>query len=604
MPKTVASKQIWERFLRNETTSLQKTGLSNDIIESWNFCRQQQVNPYSGVPGQVLDLQLFKQKKQENQLLLDLAKPHVKQLQDFLKGWRYIVAITDRDGYILQQEGEKTVKDAAYKIFFKEGSKWNESEVGTNAIGLALRLKKPISIKEYEHFSVASQAWNCTAAPIFDQNDDVIGALNISSLYRSINYDYVLASVKLAADFISLEWKNKQQKDMEVLMRTGFGAERNCIVSSSNDVICSLPMELLPDYKDYIGFSLTTLSNETDIHLSDQRVPIFNENRVVGYRIPVQVSENDASFFVFKGLEGESEKFQGVLEKARKVAVKDTPVYIYGETGTGKDLLAQAIHDNSKRSNGPFLTINCGAVPEGLLESELFGYESGSFTGANNKGHKGKLQQADGGTLFLDEIEEMPLSMQVALLRALQQKEITRIGGTQLIRLNLRIIAASNKDIRQLVKQGSFREDLFYRIYVFPIQVPPLKERKEDIVHFIRDYFRRKQWLPTWRFRLEKIFMQGEWSGNVRELYNALERCEILYSDKIPGDRDLIQLVSSLEPFQMEADNMESYDFKTQLEVNNIKKALTKYNGRVSDAAEGLGMSKATLYRKLKKYNL
>lgn len=604
MSKALVSKQTWGRFLENETLPLQETGLSSDIIESWHYCRQHQVNPYGGTARQTLDPKLLKQKMEKSKLLLNLAKPHIGQLQDFLKGWRYITTLTDQDGYILQQDGEKTVINAAHKIYFKEGAKWDEIEVGTNAIGLALRLKKSITVKGYEHFSVASQAWNCTAAPIFDQNDKVIGVLNISSLYRSINYDYVLASVKLAADSISLEWRNQRQEDMEVLMRTGFGYEQNCIASSANDEICSLPMQLLPSYQEYVGSSLTKLSDETDIQLSNQRIPILNKNRIIGYRTPVTIPEHETSSIIFKGLKGTNDKFQNVLDEVRKVAVKDTSVYIYGETGTGKDLIAQAIHDNSKRSNGPFLTMNCGAVPEGLLESELFGYESGSFTGANNKGHKGKIQQADGGTLFLDEIEEMSLSMQVALLRALQQKEITRIGGSNLIRINIRIITASNKDIRQLVKQGKFREDLFYRIYVFPIQIPPLRERKEDIIHFIRDYFRRKKWLPTWHSRLEGIFMQGEWRGNVRELYNALERCEILYSDKEPSERDLFQLISSLEPFQIETENTEAYDYKAQLEINNIKKTLAKFNGRVSDAARGLSMSKATLYRKLKKYDI
>ncbi|WP_174614615.1 sigma-54-dependent Fis family transcriptional regulator [Virgibacillus ihumii] len=604
MSKALVSKQTWNHFLENEALPLQETGLSSDIIESWHYCRRHQVNPYDGIADRILDPKLLEQKMKKNKLLLDLAKPHIRQLQNFLKGWKYITTLTDRDGYILQQDGEKTVKNAAYKIYFKEGAKWDEIEVGTNAIGLALRLKKPITVKGYEHFSIASQEWNCTAAPIFDQYDEVIGALNISSLYHSINYDYVLASVKLAADSISLEWKNQKQEDMEVLMRTRFGSEQNCIVSSINDEICSLPMELLPGYQEYVGATLTTLSEETDIQLSNFRTPILNENRIIGYRTPVTIPGHDDDSVVFKGLKGTSEKFHSVLSQVEKVAVKDTPVYIYGETGTGKDLVAQAIHDNSKRSNGPFLTVNCGAVPEGLLESELFGYESGSFTGANNKGHRGKFQQADGGTLFLDEIEEMSSSMQVALLRALQQKEITRIGGSNLIRVNIRIITASNRDIRQLVKQGKFREDLFYRIYVFPIQIPPLKERKEDIIHFIRDYLQRKKWMPSWHKRLEKIFMQGEWRGNVRELYNALERCEILYADKEPNDRDLFQLVSSLEPVQVENSNTEVSTYKEQLEINRIKKALAKCNGKVSDATEELSMSKATLYRKLKKYNI
>ncbi|KKE77918.1 sigma-54-dependent Fis family transcriptional regulator [Oceanobacillus caeni] len=608
MGRKVVSKQIWQRFLYEGTIGLKETNISSEIIESWQFCRNQNVNPYCGKAGKVLDLQSLKRKKKQNQLLLDLAKPHIEQLRDFLKGWRYVTTLTDCDGYILFEEGENTVKHAADKIYFIEGAKWGEKEVGTNAIGLALRLKKPITVKGYEHFSVASQAWNCTAAPIFGQDDNLIGVLNISSLYRSINYNYVLASIKLAADSISLDLKQQVQEDLELLIQPDFNSDQNAIICSTNEVIYSLPTGLSSTYHSLIGCTLSEFIKETDIQLSNLRIPIKNGNRIIGYRIPIEMPFKDSSTLNFKGVKGTSATFQKVLEDVKKVSATDTSVHIYGETGTGKEVISQTIHDNSSRSNGPFLTINCGALPEGLLESELFGYEPGSFTGANNKGYKGKLQQANGGTLFLDEIEEMSSSMQVSLLRALQQREITRIGGTGSIRLNIRIITASNEDIRKLVKEGKFRKDLFYRIYVFPIQIPPLRERKEDIKHFINDYCERERWFPSWIRRLEKIFMQGEWQGNVRELYNALERCKILFTNQTPNDEELLQLVSVLEPTSLSAKSqpkkIENYDVRTQLEIKRMKEALAKYNGRVSRAAEELNISRATLYRKIKKFNL
>lgn len=596
------SRQIWEHFLKNESVT-KKEDLKEDIITSWYYCKDNNVNPYSGVAKDVLDLSTLEQKRKENEMLLQLARPHIQQLQEFLKGWRYITTITDRDGYILLEQGEKTVSMEANKINFTEGSKWVESEVGTNAIGLALRLKKSISVMGYEHFSVASQQWNCTAAPIFDHNNEVISIFNVSSLYRSINYNYILACVQLAANSISLAWKNQMEQDVKFLKQSEWSDEGISIVCTFNDVICSLPNKLLPAYQEYIGHSITTFSRETNIDVARSQIPIIHKERMIGYRVPITIPEKETSVY-FRGIKGTSTAFQKVLDKVKKVAPKGTAVHLFGETGSGKELIAHAVHENSNYANGPFITVNCGAVPESLLESEFFGYESGAFTGANHKGNKGKLEQADGGTLFLDEVEEMPPSMQVLLLRAIQERAITRIGGTETIPLNFRMITASNEDIRELVKQGKFREDLFYRIYVFPITIPPLRERKEDIKYMIQDYLRKSNWFPSWHLRLEKIFMEAEWKGNVRELYNALERCEILYGDEVPTDAAIMELVSILEPVSLKEKNAEDYRFTERIEIEKIKEELIHQTGNVPAAAEELGMSRATLYRKIKKYNL
>lgn len=606
MEYSVVSKQCWERFLGGDLPDSNDTSIPMEIVESWHLCRDENVNPYDGKARKVLDLNALREKKKQNKKLIELAKPHISQLRNFLKGWRCLINLTDSNGYILLEFGDKTLLNAARKLNFREGANWGEKEVGTNAIGLALRLKKPITVKGYEHFSVASQPWNCSSAPIFDQHDNLIGALNISSLSGDINDDYVLASVKLTASHISLEWKYKMHQDLKVLT-TGFTSEKQVIVCSLNEVIYSFPRELYPQYHKYIGSPLSELIKEGTLQFSNNRIPIKMEERMIGYKIPIEKTDHHSKIN-FKGVQGTSDNFQNVIELVKQVSIKDTPVHIYGETGTGKELIAEAIHDNSNRSQGPLMKINCGALPAGLLESELFGYEPGAFTGANNKGYKGKLEQANNGTLFLDEIDEMSPTMQVSLLRALQQKEIMRIGGSNVTSLNIRIVTACNKDLRKLVKENKFREDLFYRIYVFPIQLPPLREREEDIKYFIEDFFQRQKWFPNWYHRLETVFLQGEWHGNVRELYNALERCEILYSDKTPSDEDLLQLVSVLEPMKMpescHSQSSENCDFKAQLELNKIKETLAKYNGKVASAAEELNISKATLYRKLKKHNL
>lgn len=601
MKQDITSKQIWEQFLKNEST-IEKHNLKNDIISSWHYCKNNEVNPYDGVANHILDSSTLAKKQKDNTLLLQIAKPHIEQLQDFIKDWHYIVTITDNDGYILLEQGEKTVHKEARKINFTTGSKWVEREVGTNAIGLALRLQKPITVMGYEHYSRASQQWNCTASPIYDHDGKVLGVFNVSSLYRSLNYNYILACIKLAANSISLAWKQQIEEDINTLKQSNLLKKDNIIICLFNDEICSMSENLYAAYRQYIGQSIQTLITEENLVVSGNQISITHKDREIGYTVSIPVPKKQSSIY-FKGIIGTSESFQEVLEKVKKVAKRSTAVHIYGETGVGKELIAESIHESSLYADGPFLTVNCGAVPESLMASELFGYEHGAFTGASNQGSKGKLESADGGTLFLDEIEEMSLSMQVFLLRALQEKKITRIGGKKEISLNFRIITASNEDIRHLVKQKRFREDLFYRLYVFPITIPPLRDRKEDIKHMIQYYLKENNWFPTWQAQLEDVFTKADWRGNVRELFNALERCEILYRDERPTKEKLLEQISVLNPMTF-TDIKESLRFTEELEKESIKRELIKYEGNVSMAAEALSMSRATLYRKLKKYNL
>ncbi|GGB38326.1 AAA domain-containing protein [Virgibacillus dakarensis] len=595
------SKENWRSFINDGC--IEENNMPNELIDSWKLCRQQGVNPFNGVADRILDENDLKQRLKKNQLLIDLAEPHINKLGRFLRGWKFITVLTDKDGYILRSNGDRSVKQEANGIQFYEGAKWDEAEVGSNAIGLAQRFIKSFAIRGFEHFAVASQMWNCSASPILDHNKNLLGILNISSLYPSINHNYVLASVKLAADSISLNWRNKIQEDIELLMKNKYSLDPHSVVCTSDHIVYSLPRELLPSYHKYIGEPLKKFREE--VKLCEIDIPITTGNRVIGYRIPIDMAEEEeASSVYFQGVTGTSKSFQKVLEAVRKVAPTNAAVHIYGETGTGKELVAQAIHENSSRADGPYVSLNCGAIPEQLLESELFGYEPGAFTGASKKGYKGKLEMADGGTLFLDEIGDMSESMQVALLRVLQQKELTRIGGDHSIKVNVRIISAANVDIRKLVQQGKMREDLFYRIYVFPITVPPLRERKEDIKALIKDYCRRTNWYPGWLNKLETIFTKGSWSGNIRELHNALERCNILFSDITPTDKDLHELMSSWDQFN-QSDSGETFaDFREQLEYNNIQQALTNNNGNVPQAAKELRISRSTLYRKMKRYNL
>jgi transcriptional regulator of acetoin/glycerol metabolism len=601
MTSAVVSKQTWMSFVKEG--SIDERILSNEIIQSWQFCRQHKVNPFDGVTTKILEKEDFENKIRENHLLLDLTKQNLPQLQKFLKGWSYVTILTDSDGCILYRTGENTIVKAAEHISFKEGVTWIEEEVGTNAIGLVKRLQTPINVNGYEHFARASHSWNCFAAPIINQKQELIGVLNISSMCPPSNVHYVLSSVQLAAESISLAWKKKVQEDIGWLLSNCYFTDSPSIICTQDKTICALSHQLIPNYQGLIGFSITEVDKE-ELKLSKTLIPIINENRIIGYRIPIIDKKEQTSTFIFNGIQGISKKYHYMLEEVEKVAPTEAPVHILGETGTGKELIAEAIHHNSHRSTGPFIKLNCAAIPEQLLESELFGYEPGAFTGANKKGYKGKFEQADGGTLFLDEIGDIPHSMQKALLRVLQQKELTRLGGTDVRKVNVRIITAANIDIRDLVKQGKMREDFFYRIYVYPVIIPPLRERKEDIKSLIEAFFQKEHWLPHWRKRLISIFTKSQWLGNVRELQNSLERCKILYENKVPTDDELFQLTLALEAKSLNNTYTEANSFRAELEIKKIKEALIKYKGHVSNAAKELNISRATLYRKMKKYDL
>jgi PAS domain S-box-containing protein len=308
----------------------------------------------------------------------------------------------------------------------------------------------------------------------------------------------------------------------------------------------------------------------------------------------------------------DSPQMQQVIELVLQVADKDSTIMIQGESGVGKEIVAKIIHRISKRKDGPYIKINCGAIPENLLESELFGYEEGAFTGAKRGGKIGLIEMANGGTLFLDEIGELSLSLQVKLLRFLQEREITRVGGTTPIPINTRLICATNRDLKKMVEEGSFGEDLFYRLFVVPILIPPLRERKKDIKpliqHFLdkfnSKYNMNKEIGPE---VMEKL-IEYSWPGNVRELENVIERLVVSTRGRVIGDVDLqtTNLAAPNNKGDFRVEVSEIIPLKDAVEMTEKKlliEALEKYKV-MGEAAEALGVDRTTVLRKLRKYGI
>jgi PAS domain S-box len=361
------------------------------------------------------------------------------------------------------------------------------------------------------------------------------------------------------------------------------------------------------------GIIIGAISCEQDItqivRLNEKLANTSSELRDLQKKIP---PPNDP----FGKIIGKGQSIRRTISVARKISTSEATVLITGESGVGKELFAQAIHMASPRASKPLIALNCGAIPTALFESELFGYNRGAFTGAEKKGKPGKLELAHGGTLFLDEVGELPLTLQVKLLRVLQDRCFYRLGGTEPITVNTRIIAATNRDLEKMIQAGEFREDLYYRLNVITLEVPPLRERTEDIPELVQTFLhesalRHNKPMPSLDPAVIVAFLNYHWPGNVRELYNVAERLAVLADEGILEAKYLPQAFqrSQFEPIHQSDSTSARIIYNPKLrsyseELERISEALKKTHGNKSAAAELLGISRGTLYYKLKQYAL
>lgn len=411
-------------------------------------------------------------------------------------------------------------------------------------------------------------------------------------------FDVVITDLKMPKmDGLQLLQKIKERNPgIPIILITAFGTIESAVYAMKEGAF------------DYITkpFEEETLKLAVKRALDMSR--LYNENRYLR-------SELEANYG-FHNLIGNSPQMMRALKMAGEVSQMDTTVLILGESGTGKELIAKAIHLNSKRSKGPFIAVNCAALPENLLESELFGYEKGAFSGAYRT-KPGRIELASGGTLFLDEIAELPFLLQGKLLRFLQEKEFERLGGTRTLKAYTRVLCSTNRNLRQMVNEGRFREDLYYRINVFPITSPPLRERKEDIIplaiYFLKQFSGKMgKKLPRLSKEAERVLLNYRWDGNVRELENVIERALILSEEDvvIPMHFPLeIQEKSRVRKGLTVGDFMnmklpEQGISLEELEKSLILKALEKSRGNKTKAAALLNLSRATLRYRLKKLGL
>ncbi len=600
-------------------------------------------------------------KVDENRGLFSHALPVMETLYEQIVNTHSMVILTDAHGTILHAMGDDDFLEKADRVALCAGVAWSEQSKGTNAIGTAIAEQAPTLVHADQHYLTANHFLTCSAAPIINHQGRLIGVLDVTGDQRSF-HKHTMALVRMSAQMIENQLFSAAFDDSITL----HFHSRPEFIGTLMEGIASFSMSgrFLSANRSglfQLGLSLSALQAHTFSSLFGMPVSaLFDHYRTSmptlldlclhnGVRVSARAELRPANlFFQSEGKladdaprkserpagkkEGHSEeavrqrrlsslryldtgdeKLAAIIRKVNLVMGRDIPILITGETGTGKELLAQAIHNDSPRAEGPFVAVNCASIPESLIESELFGYEDGAFTGARKKGSTGKILQANGGSLFLDEIGDMPLGLQARLLRVLQERLVMPLGSNKSIPVNVALICATNRNLRDMIAKGQFREDLYYRLNGLVVRLPPLRERSdlEVVIHRLLAA-EASGAPPTVSSEVMALFKQHNWPGNFRQLTNLLRTAIVMAGsarevqrEHLPEDflDDLGQLsaraemapTSAMPALATGAARLEDVELLT------IQKAMDEHRGNVSAAARALGVSRNTIYRKLQK---
>jgi transcriptional regulator of acetoin/glycerol metabolism len=562
----------------------------------------------------------------------------------------HILTYFDGDGVMLSAHGDAHRRELLAQINFAPGARWTEQAAGTNGVGTALVESRAVEVFASEHFVAAWQPWTCASVPVRDAGR-VVGVVDITSPWEARHPSLIVCAGALArAIEARLDSVASQRTEIirEALRRgdrlawLGLDARGKIVATgpasslSTLDAAALSPSALASVIARLRREGATAGEFEEVLEVDGRSVRVLcmaleHEGRAIGgvLRIasgtPVRgklLVRPSHSLYGFEDILGSSPALVHQVALARTAARNALPVLILGESGTGKELFAQAIHSAGERARGPFVAVNCGAIPQSLLEAELFGYEAGSFTGGRKEGNTGRFEDAEGGTLFLDEVSELPPTAQAALLRVLQEREVTRIGSSTPRRLDVRIIAATNKDLREEIRVSRFRQDLFFRLDVLVLELPALRDRREDVPAIAEHYLAEAQ-AALGRSGLglspdaTAALAAHAWPGNIRELKNVVERTaatapgpEIAVHD-LPaelrpmdrgeatarrGGEELAAFGQSPGALALPVDPLE--------EEAALRNALEAFSWNVVRAARALGISRRTMYRKLEKYGI
>ncbi len=641
--------QEWQKFVEGNA-DVDASIVSRELLDSWKRCRELAVDPHRSPENQVLSGEDLFALLAKNREFIDASRPFMKNLYSFLEGSGFLVSLFDRDAFILEVIGDLRENRILRNAWGFVGACWNEANSGNTAAGTVVVSRKPIQVFAAQHYIRFYHDSTGSGAPIFDPDGALLGGIALSARYYRAN-PHTLGMAVAAAQAIENELRIRRALAES---RVAYSYQKTVISSIQGALIAvdgegrvtlindnarkmlalgTVPAEgrKLRDLFGHQNHHFFTLLENNDT-LTDTEVRIVTQQgggdftltsnpilapggESIGRVIVLSEIQRARSMVTkmmgakanlrFEDMRGQNPRFLMTVDQAKMVAQSRSNVLLLGKSGTGKDIFAQSIHNASDRQNGPYVAINCGAIPRDLIASELFGHEEGAFTGSRRGGNQGKFELADGGTIFLDEIAETPLELQTALLRVMEDKSVLRIGGTRVRPVDVRIIAATNKDLREEVRKGNFREDLYYRANVFAIEMVPLCDRLDDIPlltdHFIKQCASAMKKNIT---RVDKkvldIFMNYSWPGNVRELQNAIERMvNFLKSTELTAEMIPDHIQRPRQTVEVR-DDMISVD---ETQRRTIEKMLAQKFRRNQIAAR-LNISRATLYRKIKQYGL
>ncbi|VVE40767.1 sigma-54-dependent Fis family transcriptional regulator [Pandoraea fibrosis] len=601
-----------------------------NIADSWRRCLDTHaLDPGARMAPRVLESAQLRERRNAMERLRNVSTPVLERLQRQLMNPHQAVLLTAPDGVIVDSRLHDGKRDDFLRAGLWPGADWSESCEGTNGIGTCVVERAPVIICQQDHFRALHTPLTCTASPVFAPQGDLLAVIDVSSTSADLTRQsqfHTLALVNLSAKVVESEYFFLHYRDEWLLQLQeqadhlgGFaqaliafddtgrvlaanqsalnrlGATRDEIVGTRVDRWFTQTLDALLAQAHPTPSTCWPIRTQAgEPLLAMVRAPLRAVRRVS--RLPTPAQETTAPAFSDPALARE-------FSRACRVFAHDVPVLIRGETGSGKEVFARAVHMASARANGPFVALNCAAIPESLIESELFGYVGGSFTGARKEGMNGKLWQANGGTLFLDEIGDMPFAMQTRLLRVLEDRRVSPLGGGEPVPLDIRILSATHRNLAERIAERQFREDLFYRLSGLEVGVPPLRERADKI-----DLIQRllaqacEQGRITLTDAAQDRLCAYAWPGNVRQMRSvirtlvALSESGVITLDDLPDElREAAPVLSVAAPTEAPLEAAERQALRATLDA---------CQGQVSAAARKLGVSRNTLYRKLKRFGL
>ncbi len=609
------------------------------ITDSAELSVSLKIDPAAALDGSIFD-QLETEKRKRENLDLRYVVEYLEGILNITEALNYPLIITDDTGCVLFITGTKSPGDS-----IGEGIMLDSGVIGTNAIGLALEHRIPLKVDGKEHYLRVLQESISFGAPII-YGEKLLGCIGFVLSSRDKLQAGLMENIIISSLFaIHKMLEARKNLDELYLLKNFFthlDNDRGILVANADseiiqvnreaEIIMGVSKDELVNHhlQEFTGaplpsgadeqhngkLTLQTSTGKTVVNALFEPV-LAEDGRLIGQCMNI-FTVDPASYdkkgfarppnkFEFKHIVGQNKNFMRMLRLANAIAQSPSNVLITGESGTGKELFAQGVHYASNYSDGPFIAINCAAIPHELLETELFGYVEGAFTGARKGGLQGKFIQANGGTLFLDEIGDMPVQLQPKLLRVLQERMVVPVGGSKSFPISIRIISATNQNIEELITDKKFRADLYYRLNVINLRIPPLRERKDDVIlladHFIRVYNHKlNRQVLSISDEACQCLMDYNWPGNIRELENAIESAVNL-ADNIVEVEHLGFKIYQSQP-NINTGSEEAIIPLEQSEKIQITRALISLQGNITQTANALQIGRSTLYRKIKKYNL